>query len=70
MVRNRCQGNILQIFEENHCIFIFYLPINFKFLQDAISGIIFYIHMLPVNLFLKWNIILIKCYLTKLIKLF
>ena len=49
MVRNRCQGNILQIFEENHCIFIFYLPINFKFLQDAISGIIFYIHMLPVN---------------------
>ena len=49
MVRNRCQHNILQIFEENCYIFIFYLPINFKFLQDAISGIIFYIHMLPVN---------------------
>ena len=49
MERYRCQCNILQIFEENYCIFIFYLPINFKSLQDAISRIIFYIHMLPVN---------------------
>ena len=30
-------------------IFIFYLPINFKVLQDVISGIIFYIHLLSVN---------------------
>ena len=36
----------MQIFEdeENRYIFIFYLPNNSKFLQDAISGIIFYIH--------------------------
>ena len=46
MVRNRGQCNILQNFEENRCIFIFYLPINFKFLKN-ILGIIFYIHMLP-----------------------
>ena len=38
MVRNRYQRNILKFFEENHYIFIFYLPINFKFLQDVISG--------------------------------
>ena len=50
MVRNRCQCNILQNFEKNRYIFIFHLPINFKFLKDAILGIIFYIHMLPVNL--------------------
>ena len=31
--------NFWQIFEENCYIFIFYLAINFKFLQDAISGI-------------------------------
>ena len=49
MVKNRCQHNILQIFEENCYIFIFYQPINFKFLQDAISGIMLYIHMLLVN---------------------
>ena len=49
MVRNRRQHNILQILEENCYIFIFYLPINYKFLQDAILGIIFYIHVLPVN---------------------
>ena len=49
MVRNRCQHNNVQIFEENRYNFIFYLPIKFKFLQDAISGIVFYIHMLPVN---------------------
>ena len=47
-VRNRCQHNILYIFEEICYIFIFYLPVNtinlislFKFLQDVISGIIF-----------------------------
>ena len=45
MVTNRCQRNILQAFEENCYSFIFYVPINFKFLQDAISGIIFYIHV-------------------------
>ena len=44
MVRNRCHSNILKIFDENHNIFVFYLPINFKILQDAI-----YIHMLPVH---------------------
>ena len=49
MIRNSCQRNILQVFEENCYIFIFHPPINFKVLQDAISGIIFYIHMLPVN---------------------
>ena len=49
MVRSRCQCGILQIFEENRYIFIFYVPINFKFLQDAISGTIFYIHVLPAN---------------------
>ena len=49
VVRNRYQRNILQIFEENHYIFILDLLIDFKFLQDAISGIIYYIHMLPVN---------------------
>ena len=50
VVRNRYQRNILQIFEENHYIFILdHLLIDFKFLQDAISGIISYIHMLPVN---------------------
>ena len=49
MVRNRCNCNILQIFEENRNIFTFYLAINFKFLRDEISGIIFYIHTLPVN---------------------
>ena len=49
VVRNRYQRNILQIFEENHYIFILDLLIDFKFLQDAISAVIFYIHMLPVN---------------------
>ena len=49
MVRYRCQCNIVQIFEENCNILIFYLPITFKFLQDAISGIIVYIHMLTIN---------------------
>ena len=49
MVRNRYQCNILQIFKENGHAVIFYLPINFKFFQDAISCIIFYIHVLPVN---------------------
>ena len=46
MVRNRCQCNILQIFEdeEHRYIFILYLPNNSKFLQDAMSGIILYIH--------------------------
>ena len=44
MVRNRCQCNILQLLEENRYMFI-----NFKFLHNAISGIIHYIHMLPVN---------------------
>ena len=48
MARNRCQHNISQIFEENCYIFIFYLPINFNFLQDAISGI--YFTFIPVNL--------------------
>ena len=54
MVRNRCQANILQIFEGSCYIFIFYLPINFKFLQDAISGIIFHIHMLPVDFMIEF----------------
>ena len=49
MVRNRCYCNILKFLKENCDIFIFYLPINFKLLWDAISGIAFYIHMLPVN---------------------
>ena len=49
MVRNKGQRNILQIFEENCYIFIFYVPVSFKFLQDAISGIMFYIHMLTVS---------------------
>ena len=49
MVRNRCQCNILQILQKNCYILILYLTIYFNFLQDAISGIIFYIHMLPVN---------------------
>ena len=34
----------MQLFEENRYTFI-----NFKFLHNAISGIIHYIHMLPVN---------------------
>ena len=33
MVRNKCQCNILQIFEENCDILIFYLPINFYKMQ-------------------------------------
>ena len=49
MVRNRSQCNILQTCEQGHYIFIFNLPINFIFLQDAISCIIFYIHMFSVN---------------------
>ena len=48
MVRNKGQRNILQIFEENCYIFIFYVPVSVKFLQDAILGIMFYIHMLTV----------------------
>ena len=54
MVRNRCQPNILQSFEVSCYIFIFYLPINFKFLQDAISGIIFYIYMLPIDFMIEF----------------
>ena len=53
MLRNRCQCNIFQFFKENHYIFIFYLPNNFKVLQGAILGIIFYIHMLPVNFYYR-----------------
>ena len=48
MVRNKGQRNILQIFEENCYISIFYVPVSVKFLQDAILGIMFYIHMLTV----------------------
>ena len=33
MVRNRCQGNVLQIFEENCYIFIFDLTLNFYKMQ-------------------------------------
>ena len=33
------------MFEENCYNFVFYLLINFKFLKDAILGIIFYIHI-------------------------
>ena len=49
MVRNKGQRNILQIFEENCYIFNFCVPVSFKFLQDAILGIMFYIHMLTVS---------------------
>ena len=45
MVRNRCQHNFLQISEESCYMLNFYMPINFKFLEDAISGVIFYIHI-------------------------
>ena len=45
MIRNRCQHIIFKIFEENCYTFIFYLLINFKFLKDAISGMIFYTHI-------------------------
>ena len=44
---------ILQISEENRYILNFYLPLNFEFLQDAMPGIIFYIHMLQVNFDLR-----------------
>ena len=54
MVRNKGQRNILQIFEENCYIFIFYVPVSFKFLQDAILGIMFYIHMLTVSLIIEF----------------
>ena len=40
----------MQVFKENSDIFIFYQSINFKFLQE-ISGIIFYIHILPVDFY-------------------
>ena len=41
MVRFRCQCNISQIFKKIVTFSSFiYLPINFKFLQDAISGFI------------------------------
>ena len=52
IVRNRCQCNILEIFEENCYIFIFYLPINFKFLQDVISCIIFYYILIQKTFFI------------------
>ena len=45
MLRNGCQHNISQVFEKNRYILIFHLPINFKSSQDAIWGIIFYIHI-------------------------
>ena len=61
MVRNRCQHIILEIFEENCHIFIFYLLINFKFLKDAISGIIFYIHIYKC-----YQLVLIKEFVSKL----
>ena len=48
MLRNRYQHNLLQIFEEHCYILIFYLPMNFKFLQDTILSIIFYIHIILI----------------------
>ena len=45
MLQNKRQHNLLQIFEQHCYIFILFLPMNFKFLQDAILGIIFYIHI-------------------------
>ena len=45
MLQNRCQHNLLQSFEQHCYIFRLFLPMNFKFLQDAILGIIFYIHI-------------------------
>ena len=44
MVRNSCQRNVLQIIEESYCIFISYLRIDFKFLQDAMTGICYILH--------------------------
>ena len=42
-------SRVFALFQES-----IYLPINLKFLQDAVSGIIFYIHMLPVDFMIEF----------------
>ena len=76
MLQNRCQHNLLQSFEQHCYIFRLFLPMNFKFLQDAILGIILHsykcYHLILIIEFvpkIKY-FVLIECSSAKLIKKF